>query len=85
VIFCLSDEAGVEVLRSLRDLGKRIIVFSVLSPVYLDKIPWADGAVAVYSYAPESFTAGFSTLLGRIPAAGKFPFPADTPGGGTGP
>jgi beta-N-acetylhexosaminidase len=74
VIFCLSDEAGVRVLQSLRNLGKRVIVFSVLSPVYLDKLPWAAGAVAVYSYAPESFTAGFSALLGRIPAEGSLPF-----------
>jgi beta-N-acetylhexosaminidase len=84
VIFCLSDEAGVGVLQSLRDLGKRVVVFSVLSPVYLDKIPWAAGAVAVYSYAPDSFVAGFSALLGRIPAEGKLPFPPEGAAGGTG-
>jgi beta-N-acetylhexosaminidase len=74
IIFCLSDAAGLNQLRSLRSLGKRIIVFSVLSPVYLDGVSWADGAIAVYSYAPESFVAGFSVLLGRIPGRGKFPF-----------
>jgi beta-N-acetylhexosaminidase len=74
VIFCLSDTAGLAQLRALRDLGKRLIVFSVLSPVYLDEASWADGAIAVYSYAPESFLAGFSVLLGRIPGRGRFPF-----------
>ncbi|GHU58199.1 glycosyl hydrolase [Spirochaetia bacterium] len=74
VIFCLSDEAGLPFLQALRNLGKRIIVFSVLSPVYLQKTGWADGAIAVYSYAPESFTAGFSFMLGRIPAQGRLPF-----------
>jgi beta-N-acetylhexosaminidase len=74
VIFCLSDAAGLNQLRTLRSLGKRIIVFSVLSPVYLDEVSWADGAIAVYSYAPESFLAGFSVLLGRIPGRGRFPF-----------
>jgi beta-N-acetylhexosaminidase len=73
IIFCLSDAAGLNVLRSLRGLGKRVIVFSVLSPVYLDQVPWIDGAVAVYSYAPESFVAGFSSMLGRIPAQGQLP------------
>jgi beta-N-acetylhexosaminidase len=73
VIFCLSDAAGLNVLRNLRGLGKRVIVFSVLSPVYLDQVPWIDGAVAVYSYAPESFVAGFSSMLGRIPAQGQLP------------
>ena len=74
VIFCLSDRNGSKILEQLHGLNKRIIVFSVLSPVYLDDIPWADGAVAVYSYAPESFIAGFSAMLGRIPGEGKLPF-----------
>jgi beta-N-acetylhexosaminidase len=79
IIFCLPDDEGLSVLRSLRGLrglGKRVIVFSVLSPVYLDQVPWIDGAIAVYSYAPESFVAGFSAMLGRIPAQGKFPLQA---------
>jgi beta-N-acetylhexosaminidase len=73
IIFCISDAAGLEVLRTLEPLGKRVILFSVLSPVYLDEASWVDGAIAVYSYAPESFVAGFSALLGRIPARGKLP------------
>ena len=74
IIFCLSDVSGVRVLRNFQSLGKRIIVFSVLSPVYLENIPWIDGAVAVYSYAPESFAAGFSAIIGRITAAGRLPY-----------
>jgi beta-N-acetylhexosaminidase len=54
-----------------------VIVFSVLSPVYLDEVSWADGAIAVYSYARESFIAGFSAIRGRIPAQGKLPFSGD--------
>ncbi|MDR2078861.1 MAG: glycoside hydrolase family 3 protein [Treponema sp.] len=73
IIFCLSDAEGLNVLRNLRGLGKRVIVFSVLSPVYLDQVPWVDGAVAVYSYAPESFVAGFSSMLGRISVQGQLP------------
>ena len=74
VIFCLSDRAGARILQQLRSLNKRIIVFSVLSPAYLDDVSWADAAVAVYSYAPESFIAGFSAMLGRIPGGGRLPF-----------
>jgi beta-N-acetylhexosaminidase len=76
IIFCLPDAESLGVLRRLRGLGKRVIVFSVLSPVYLDQVPWIDGAIAVYSYAPESFVAGFSAMLGRIPAQGQFPLQA---------
>jgi beta-N-acetylhexosaminidase len=73
VIFCLSDADDLAFLRALQGLGKRVIVFSVLSPVYLEATPWIDGAIAVYSYAPESFAAGFSVMLGRIPAQGRLP------------
>jgi beta-N-acetylhexosaminidase len=81
IIFCLSDQEGLSILKSLYPLGKRVIVFSVLSPVYLEGVSWVEGAIAVYSYAPQSFVAGFSALLGRIPVQGKLPFPREAPGG----
>ena len=74
IIFCLSDYAGVRILRQLQSLGKKVIVLSVLSPVYLENVSWVDGAVAVYSYAPESLAAGFSVIIGRIAAEGKLPY-----------
>jgi beta-N-acetylhexosaminidase len=74
IIFCLSGAEGLNFLRRLEPLKKRVIILSVLSPVYLEGVSWADGVVAVYSYAPESFTAGFSAILGRIPAEGKIPY-----------
>jgi beta-N-acetylhexosaminidase len=74
IIFCLSDTESLNYLRSIQDLNKRVIVISVLNPVYLESVPWVNGAIAVYSYAPESFTAAFSVLAGRIGAAGKLPY-----------
>jgi len=74
VIFCLSDSADLRLLQSLRNLNKKVYVFSILSPVHLENIPWVTGAVAVYSYSPESFAAGFSAIIGRIPAFGVLPY-----------
>jgi beta-N-acetylhexosaminidase len=74
VIFCLSDTEGLRILRRLEPLNKRIIVLSVLNPVYLENIPWIDGAVAVYSDSFESLAAGFSAIIGRIPAEGRLPY-----------
>ena len=74
VIFCLSDASDLRVLRRLEQLNKRVIVLSVLSPVYIESVPWVSGAVAVYSYAPESFASGFSAIIGRIPAQGSLPY-----------
>ena len=74
IIFCLSDYTDLRVLRALQNLNKRVIVLSVLSPVYIESVPWVTGAVAVYSYAPESFASGFSAITGRIPAQGILPY-----------
>jgi beta-N-acetylhexosaminidase len=74
VIFCLSDNTDLRLLRSIQQLNKKVIVLSVLSPVHIESVPWVDGAVAVYSYAPESFASGFSAIIGKIPAEGNLPY-----------
>jgi beta-N-acetylhexosaminidase len=74
IIFCLGDATDLQVLRSIQYLNKKVIVLSVLNPVYLENIPWVSGALAVYSYAPESFAAGFSVITGRIFAQGILPY-----------
>jgi beta-N-acetylhexosaminidase len=74
VIFCLSDENDLRVLRTLERLNKKVIVLSVLSPVHLESVKWVTGAVAVYSYATESFAAGFSVIVGKIHARGVLPY-----------
>ena len=74
IIFCVADVSDIRLLRAIQGLGRRVIVFSILNPVHIENLPWIDGAVAVYSYAAESFAAGFSAMTGRIPAEGILPF-----------
>ena len=74
VVFCVSDSADLRALQSLRNLNKKVYVISVLSPVHVENIPWVSGALAVYSYAPESFAAAFSVIIGKIPAFGTLPY-----------
>jgi beta-N-acetylhexosaminidase len=74
IIFYLEKKEGINVLRTLRALGKKIIVLSVLSPAYLEEVPWVDGAIAVYSDSYESLVAGFSAITGKIDASGEVPF-----------
>jgi beta-N-acetylhexosaminidase len=76
----LSDDEDLLILNSLRGLGKEVIVFSVLTPIFLEEASWVNGALAVYSYAPASFAAGFSAMLGRIPFIGVLPFVSETLG-----
>jgi beta-N-acetylhexosaminidase len=74
VIFCLADTIDLRVLHNLELMNKKVIILSVLSPVHIENVPWVNGAVAVYSYAPESFAAGFSAIIGKIPAKGTLPY-----------
>jgi beta-N-acetylhexosaminidase len=73
IIFCLADGEGKRLLEAAKNLGKRVIVISALNPSYLDGVSWIDAAFAVYSYSADSFTAGFSALLGRFVPAGRLP------------
>ena len=74
IIFCLSDRIDLRLLYNLRQLDKPVYVVSILSPFLIENVDWVTGAVAVYSYAPESFAAGFSVITGKIPAFGTLPY-----------
>ena len=75
VIFCLASDSSLKVLQQLYKAypKKRYIIFSCLSPVLLSGIPEIPTAIALYSYAPVSFTAGFGALLGDFKPQGKLP------------
>ncbi len=73
LIFCLANPNSAEVLHQLRGIDTKIIVISVLTPVYLRNIPWIGTGLAVYGTGEDSFTAGFAALKGMIPAEGIVP------------
>ena len=78
IIFNLSNPNSLEVLKSLEDYSDRIIVFSTLTPVYLEELPWVRSAIAVYGWGVESFEAGFAALHGDIPFKGRLPVSIST-------
>lgn len=77
VIFSMANRTGVEILKQLRELDCTVIVISSLTPVYLKDLPWIKSAIAVYGTGQESFTAGFSALLGSFSPEGILPIPLD--------
>ncbi len=81
IIFCVANYNSLAVLQTLQSLGKKVIVISALSPVYLDETPWVKTALAVYGDSADSFRAGFAVLAGDYHAAGVLPvrFGTQTP------
>jgi beta-N-acetylhexosaminidase len=73
IIFCLANKNSLEILETLKHLGKQIIVISALTPVYISEVRWVDTAIAVYGTCEESFQAGFAVLCGDFPAPGGIP------------
>ena len=73
VVFCLANFNSLEILKTMRGLGKRIIVISALSPVYLSEVPWVRTAIAVYGNNRDSFRAGFGALAGDFIPEGQLP------------
>jgi len=64
IVFNLHNEQSLMILKRLEHLKEKLIVFSVLTPVYLAEVPWVENSIAVYGTGDESFRAGFSLLAG---------------------
>lgn len=79
VLYCLSDPNSLEVLQEIAETNIRVIVMSILTPIYLLETPWVQSAVAVYGWGDESFRAGFSVLAGQMDAEGTLPIRLDHP------
>ncbi len=73
ILFCLANPNSLEVLKELEPISDKLIVLSVLTPVYLQETPWVHSAVAVYGTGRDSFQAGFSALKGDFDAEGVLP------------
>jgi beta-N-acetylhexosaminidase len=73
IIFCVANYNSLDVLQELKRLGRRVIVISALSPVYLSDLAWVRTAIAVYGDGRDSFRAGFGVLAGDYPATGVLP------------
>ena len=73
VIFLLSDPFTIDMLKSIRYSGAHIIVFSILTPIFLRETPWVQSALAVYGYTAESYDAGFAALRGDFVPTGRMP------------
>ena len=73
VIFCLSNPNSANVLRELENSGTDVIVFSVLTPIYISEMDWIRNAIAVYGTSKDAFLAGFSVLRGEVAPGGSIP------------
>lgn len=74
IIINVWDEHTANFCRRLRNMGKKVIILSIMSPVYvMEDFDWVDAIICGYSYSDYSFKALFAVLSGEIQAEGKLP------------
>jgi beta-N-acetylhexosaminidase len=74
IIICVYDRHTANIAKRLRYMDKKVIVFSIMSPVYvLNDFDWADTILCGYSYSSYSFAALFGALNGEFTPNGKVP------------
>ncbi len=73
IIFCASNPASMQMLKTIETGKHRVIILSVLSPAYFNDIKWPESGVAVYGTGKESFAAGFAAIAGDFVPEGTVP------------
>ena len=73
-MICVANERSAKIARALKDSGKRIVVFSIMSPVYSFDLDFADEIILGYSWSGYTFTALFAALNGEYKIQGVLPF-----------
>ena len=74
IIICVSNERSARIASMLKDCGKRVIVFSIMSPVNSFDLDWADEILLGYSYSGYTFVALYAALNGEFTVKGSMPF-----------
>lgn len=74
-IVCLvADEQSAKIAKTLKGCGKRVVIFSIMSPSYALAFDWADTVIMGYSWSPYTLDAMFGALSGEYQAKGVLPF-----------
>ena len=73
VIICVANERSAMIAQSLKNLEKKVVIMSVLSPVPVLDFTWADTILLGYSYSPYTFQALFGALNGEFKPQGELP------------
>lgn len=74
IIILVNNERSATVAKSLKDCGKKIVVFSIMTPTYSFDLDFADDILLGYSWSDYTIQAMFGALAGEFEPKGKLPF-----------
>ena len=73
IIFCVAEANSAKMAKCLKKLKKKVVIFSVLTPVHVLDFDWADTILLGYGYSPYSYKALYGALCGDFYPTGKLP------------
>ncbi len=73
IICCVFNAHSARIANRLKNLGKKVIILSIMSPVPELDNDWADIILCGYSYSSYTFAALFGALNGEYEPQGKIP------------
>lgn len=74
VVILVASEAHKKIAQSLKNSGKKVIVFSIMSPVFAESLDWAETILLGYSWSGQTLQAMAGVLSGEFEARGQVPF-----------
>ncbi len=74
VVVCVASARHARIAETFRNSGKKVIILSMMSPVYSESLTWADSILMCYSWSGYSIRALVSVLRGEIQAKGTLPY-----------
>lgn len=74
IIICVANERSAQIAKTLKNSGKKVIIFSLMSPTYSFDLKFADEIILGYSWSGYTFVAMFAALNGEYKIQGVMPF-----------
>ena len=73
IILCVHNERTAKIAESIRNLGKNVVILSIMTPSHGSSLKWAGDIVAGYSYSDYTMAALFGGIAGEYQMQGMLP------------
>ena len=74
IVFLVANQRSAKIAEQLKGKGKKVVIFSIMTPTYSFGLDWADEILLGYSSSGYTLEAMFGALDGEFEAEGILPF-----------
>ena len=74
IVVLVGSERHARIAESVKKLGKKVIICSIMYPVYSERLTWADTILMGYSWSGYTLEAMAAVLAGEFQAEASLPF-----------